>query len=78
MGKGRDKRRRKHQEVVRPAKIKAPRGPSLAPPEAPPAPFASVLAPLKPKPSPRSGAIAVPEPDEVEALPELIGVRVSK
>jgi hypothetical protein len=79
MGKGRDKRRRKQKEAVRPARIEPPRGPALAPPEAPPAPDASVLAPLKPKPSPRSGAIALAEPEESEApFPELIGVRISK
>lgn len=79
MGKGRDKRRRKHKEPGRPAYTAPARGPSLAPPEVPPAPLASVLAPLKPKPSLRSGAIALPEPDEPEAFfPELIGVRMSK
>jgi hypothetical protein len=79
MGKGRDKRRRKHKEPGRPSNIAPARGQALAPPEAPPSPFASVRAPLKPKPSLRSGAVALPEPDEPEAfLPELIGVRMSK
>jgi hypothetical protein len=58
MGKGRDKRRVKHKEVV----------PAPPEPEVPPTQFASVPAPLNPKPSPLSGAIALPEPDEPEDL----------
>jgi hypothetical protein len=74
MGKGRDKRRHKHEEVVRPAKIEPPK----REPEAPPAQFASVPAPLKPKPSPLSGAIALPEPDAPEDLtPDFIGIEVA-
>jgi hypothetical protein len=59
MGKGRDKRRRKQKEVARPAKVEPP-------PAEPLDPYASVLSPLKPKPPLRSGAIALPEPDEPE------------
>ena len=74
MGKGRDKRRHKSKEVVSPAKVEPPR----PEPEAPPAQFASVPAPLNPKPSPLSGAIALPEPDDSEDLtPELIGVEAA-
>jgi hypothetical protein len=79
MGKGRDKRRRKHKGGVRPLNVAPPRSLFPAPPEAPPAPFASVLVPRKPTPSLRSGAVALPEPDEPEAFfPEFVGVRISK
>jgi hypothetical protein len=76
MGKGRDKRRRKVErgEEVRAAKI-APLRESFGPSD----PYTNVLAPIKPKPSLRSGAIALPEPDDAELLlPEAIGAIFSK
>lgn len=71
MGKGRDRRRRtaKRKHEVRPTKVESG-GESLGSID----PYAPVLARLKPKPSLRSGAIALPEPDEPEFLPEAIGV----
>jgi hypothetical protein len=74
MGKGRDRRRRKNKEPFRPARIAPPPVQPLASPEAPPEGHAFVMAPIKPKPSPRSGAIALPEPEEAELVPEFIGV----
>jgi hypothetical protein len=75
MGKGRNKRRHKHKEVIRRLKAEPP----LPEPEAPPAQFDSVPAPLNPKPSPLSGAIALAEPDESDSLtPDLIGVEVAR
>ena len=78
MGKGRDKRRRKAkgEEVVRTYKSD-PLGGGFFDPSDPP--YAQVHAPLKPKPSLRSGAIALPEPDESEySISEVVGVRFSK
>ena len=64
MGKGRDKRRRntKRKDENRTAKAEPVGGESFGPFD----PYAPVLAPLKPKPSLRSGAIALPQPDEPE------------
>ena len=87
MGKGRDKRRRKtkRKEEVRTAKPRRFTGP-LAQPEplggeafGPFDPYAPVLAPLKPKPSLRSGAIALPQPEEPELSPlEAVGVKLTE
>jgi hypothetical protein len=65
MGKGRDKRRRKSTPPFRPLKVEPPSPDPLAP-------FASVLSPLRPRPTLCSGAVALPEPDEAEILPDLI------
>jgi hypothetical protein len=76
MGKGRDKRRRdtKRKHDV-PTANTEPLGESFGPLD----PYALIFAPLKPKPSLRSGAIALPQPDEPELfLSEVIGVRFSK
>jgi hypothetical protein len=76
MGKGRDKRRRniKRKPEVPTAKTE-PLGESFGPLD----PYAPIFAPLKPKPSLRSGAIALPQPDEPElVLSEAIAVRFSK
>ncbi len=75
MGKGRDKRRRKRKEIIRTDKVEPFSGESFGPA----GPYAPVRAPLKPKPSPRSGATALPEPDEPDRFhPEFMGVRNSK
>jgi hypothetical protein len=73
MGKGRDKRRRatKRKDEAHPAKTGGEPSGLIDP-------YAPVFAPLKPKPSIRSGAIALPEPDEPEVLPEARGVRFRK
>lgn len=74
MGKGRDKRRRtaKRKHEVHTAKSEPLGGESFGPLD----PYAPVRVPLKPKPSLRSGAIALPEPDEPEfLLSEAIHVR---
>jgi hypothetical protein len=75
MGKGRDKRRRnKVKDEVRIYKSEPSGGGFLDPFD----PYAPVRAPLKPKLSLRSGAIALPEPDEPEPfIPEFIGERFS-
>jgi hypothetical protein len=71
MGKGRNKRRRKLKDVVRPAKVEPPPAEPLSPAD----PDAPVLSPLKPRPSLRSGAVALAEPDEQEdILQDLVGV----
>jgi len=63
MGKGRDKRRRATKRS-HPAKT-AVRAYEVEPPGGGPIdPYALVLAPLRPKLPVRSGAIALPEPDE--------------
>lgn len=72
MGKGRDKRRRKQKEVARPVKVERPPAEPLGPQD----PYAPVLAPLKPRPSHRSGAVALPEPDEAEDVLDLRSVTV--
>ena len=76
MGKGRDKRRRnKRKDEVRIYKSEPSGGGFLDPFD----PYATVRAPLKPKPPFRSGAIALPEPNEPEPfIAEFIGVRLSK
>ena len=76
MGKGRDKQRRnKRKDEVRIYKSE-PSGSGFLDPFDP---YAPVRAPLKPKPSLRSGAIALPEPDEPEPfITESIDVRFSK
>jgi hypothetical protein len=73
MGKGRDKRRRKTRGKE---EVRAPKGEPLSgEPFGPFDPYAAVFAPLKPKPTLRSGAIALPDPEEHEHfLPEAIGV----
>jgi hypothetical protein len=76
MGKGRDKRRpkTKRKDEVHTAKAEPLGGESFGPFD----PYAPVFAPLKPKPSLRSGAIALPQPDEPELfLSEAIGIRFS-
>ena len=71
MGKGRDKRRR---SAKRTAQMRTPT-PQAEPqgegPVDPFDPYAHVLVPLKPKPSPRSGAVALPEPDDELFLAEI-------
>ncbi len=77
MGKGRDKRRRnaKRKDEVHTTQTEPSSGETFGPID----PYAPVLAPLKPKPSLRSGATALPQPEESElSLPEAIGVRFSK
>ena len=77
MGKGRDKRRRriKGKEEVHIAKSEPLSGEPFGPFD----PYAPVLSPLKPKPSLRSGAIALPEPEEPEPfVADAIGLRFSK
>ncbi len=82
MGKGRDKRRRKAKRDK--ATRRDGRLPRIAePPRGDPSssndPDASISAPLKPKPHPRSGAIALPEPDDPqEAFAKTEPVRISK
>ena len=64
MGKGRDKRRRnasRHKDEARTAKAEPMGGDSFGP-------YSSVRAPLTPRPSPRSGAIALPRPDELKRV----------
>jgi hypothetical protein len=75
MGKGRDRRRRnaRRKDEVRTVRVEPSGEPS-----GPIDPYAPVPVPLKPKPSRRSGAIALPQPDEPEVLPEAIGVRSFK
>jgi hypothetical protein len=69
MGKGRDKRRR---DAKRTARMRATKAEPLGgEPLGPVDPYAHVLAPLKPKPSPRSGAIALPEPDDESFFAEI-------
>jgi len=64
MGKGRDKRRRAIKRKDHPAKT-AVRTHNAEPLGGGPIdPYASVLAPLRPKLPVRSGAMALPEPDE--------------
>jgi hypothetical protein len=66
MGKGRDKRRRttKRKDESHPAKtaIRTYKAEPLG--GGPIDPYALVLAPLRPRPPVRSGAIALPEPEE--------------
>ena len=69
MGKGRDKRRRKTKHAESRGIVQGPvRSPGDLPPPADSAstmdPDAPVPAPIKPRPDFRSGAVAIPEPDE--------------
>ena len=65
MAHGRDKRRSNAKRTARMrATLPAPQ--AQGPVDPPPDPYAPVLAPLKPKPSPRTGAVALPEPDDEE------------
>jgi hypothetical protein len=41
-------------------------------------PDATVCAALRPKPRPRSGAIALPEPDDTDVFANLDAARISK
>ena len=65
MGKGRDKRRRKEkQQQLKEVKalLQGREPPKEEPPNSDPS---FVGAPLKPRPDSRSGAIALPEPEEI-------------
>jgi hypothetical protein len=87
MGKGRDKRRLKAKRD-KATRDKATRRDDRLPRIAEPSrddsassndPDAPVSAPLKPKPHPRSGAIALPEPDDPDdAFAKTEPVRISK
>jgi hypothetical protein len=76
MGKGRDKRRRKRRKaktVEDPKRMAGPPMNDLNDPDA------TVYAALKPKPRPRSGAIALPEPDDTDdVFANLNTARISK
>jgi hypothetical protein len=64
MGKGRDKRKRKAKAT----KLRLPPRPETLPDPPPPNfddPDAFILARLLPKPHRGSGAVAIPEPDEI-------------
>jgi hypothetical protein len=67
MGKGRDKRRRKERKASK--RVEVPGRMAEPPPnDSFNDPDASVYAPVKPKPRPLSGAIALPEPDDMDEV----------